>query len=145
MATIGVDCNVTLTNANVNGGVPVGFFVKPGTFTMTQPRLAQARRTAAGSISYVESGLGKREFGFVVMCRSNVRNLDGTTNVTKARQWHDWLWEFYQRLNEDHTFVDPLEDSYAVRFAGCEDRVIPYGKEQLWLLEWETQVVMREV
>ena len=145
MAAIGVDCNVTLTNANVDNGAPVGFFIKPGTYTMSQPRRAQARPTAGGLVSYVESGLGKHEFAFVVLCRSNVRNFDGTTNAAKARQWHDWLWSFYQRVNESHTFVDPLADSYEVRFAACEDRVIPFGKAQLWVLEWETRVVLREV
>ena len=145
MATIGVDCNVTLTNANVNNGAPVGFFIKPGTYTMSQSRRAQARPTAGGAVSYVESGLGKREFAFVVLCRGNVRNFDGTTNAAKARQWHDRLWSFYQRVSESHTFVDPLADSYQVRFAACEDRVIPYGKAQLWVLEWETRVVLREV
>lgn len=145
MATIGVDCNVTLANANVNGGAPVGFFIKPGTYTMTRPRHAQARETAGGAISYVESGLGKHEFAFTVMCRDNVRNFDGTTNATKARQWRDRLWEFYQRLNESHTFVDPLKESYTVRFAACEERVIPFGKAQLWVLEWETRVVLQEV
>lgn len=145
MATIGVDCNVTLANAKVNGGAPVGFFVKPGTYTMSRPRRAQARETAGGTVSYVESGLGKREFAFTVMCRGNVRNFDGTMNQTKARQWRDRLWEFYQRLNEGHTFVDPLKGSYTVRFAACEDRVIPFGKAQLWVLEWETRVVLREV
>lgn len=145
MATIGVDCNVTLANANVNGGAAVGFFIKPGTYTMARPRHAQARPTAGGTVSYVESGLGKREFAFTVMCRSNVRNLDGTTNATSARQWRDRLWSFYARLNEDLTFVDPLEGSYSVRFSECEDRVVPFGKEQLWVLEWETRVVLREV
>ena len=145
MPTIGVDCNVTLANASIDDGAPVGFYIKPGTYTMTRPRRAQARETAGGTLSYVESGLAKREFGFTVLCRSNIRNLDGTTNATKARQWRDRLWEFYERLNENHTFVDPLEDSYAVRFAACEDRVIPFGKEQLWVLEWETRVVLREV
>ncbi len=145
MPAIGVDCNVTLANASINDGAPVGFYIKPGTYTMTRPRRAQARETAGGTLSYVESGLAKREFGFTVLCRSNIRNLDGTTNATKARQWRDRLWEFYERLNENHTFVDPLEDSYAVRFAACEDRVIPFGKEQLWVLEWETRVVLQEV
>ncbi len=145
MATIGVDCNVTLANANIDGGAPVGFFIKPGTFTMVRPRHAQARETAGGTVSYVESGLGKREFTFVVTCRGNMRNLDGTTNATKARQWRDRLWSFYERVGETHTFVDPLEASYTVRFAACEDRVVPFGKEQLWVLEWETRVVLREV
>lgn len=145
MAIIGADCNVTLANANVSSGAPVGFYIKPGTYTMIRPRRAQARETAGGAVSYVESGLGKREFAFTVMCRGNVRNLNGTTNATTARQWHDRLWSFYERLNEDHTFVDPLGDSRKVRFASCEDRVIPFGKEQLWVLEWETRVVLREV
>lgn len=145
MATIGVDCNVTLANAKVNGGVPVGFFVKPGTYTMVRPRRAQARETAGGSVSFVESGLGKREFAFTVMCRSSVRNFDGTTNATKARQWRDRLWSFYELLGESLTFVDPLQESHTVRFAACEDRVVPFGKEQLWVLEWETRVVLREV
>ena len=145
MPTIGVDCNVTLTNANVNAGAPVGFFIKPGSYTMAQPRRALARETAGGTLTYVESGLRKREFTFEVLCRANVRNLDGTVNATTARQWHDRLWAFYQRLNEEHTFVDPLADSYAVRFAACEDRVIPFGKQQLWVLEWETRVVLKEV
>lgn len=145
MATIGVDCNVTLENANVNGGKAAGFFVKPGSFTLTQPRRAQERLTAGGAVSYVESGLGKREFTFVVLCRSNVRNFNGSLNATNARQWHDRLWEYYRRLNESHAFVDPLGERFTVRFAACEDRIVSYGKEQLWLLEWETRVVLREV
>ena len=145
MATIGVDCNVTLANPNVNGGAALGFFLQPGSFTMSQPRHAQARRTAAGPVSYVENGLGKREFSFVVLCRGKMRNLDGSTNATTARQWRDRLWTFYARLNEDLTFVDPLGDSYTVRFAACEDRIMPFGKAQLWVLEWETRIVLREV
>lgn len=145
MATVGVDCNVTLANANVNGGAPVGFFIKPGTYTMSRPRRAQARETAGGTVSYVESGLGKREFTFTVLCQGNMRNFDGTVNAATARQWHDRIWAFYALLNEDLTLVDPLQDSYTVRFDACEDRVIPFGKEQLWVLEWETRVVLREV
>ena len=143
--TIGVDCNVTLTNANVNSGAARGFFVKPGTYTMTRPRQAHARPTAGGGVSYVETGLGKRRFEFIVLCRGAARNLDGTTNATTARQWRDRLWAFYERLNESHTFVDPLAVSHTVRFAECEERVIPYGKERLWVLEWETRVVLEEV
>ncbi len=145
MATIGVDCNVTLAGPNVNGGAAVGFYLKPGSFTMTQPRHVQARRTAAGTVSYVENGLGKREFAFVVLCRDKIRNLDGTDNATTARQWRDRLWEFYASLNAGLTFVDPLGDSYRVRFAACEDRIIPFGKAKLWVLEWETRVELREV
>ena len=145
MATIGVDCNVTLTNANVNDGDPVGFFIKPGTYTMTRPRHARTRLTAGGTPAYVESGLGKRRFGFVALCRQDVRNPDGTTNATTARQWRDRLWSFYERPHESHTFVDPLGVSYTVRFAACEERIIPYGKERLWVLEWEMSVELREV
>jgi hypothetical protein len=145
MATIGVDCNITLTNAQLNGGMPVGFFVKPGTFTMSRPRLASSRATAANGLSYVETGLGKRAFEFVVLSRSNLRNFDGSMNAVKARDWHDRLWSFYQLLNASHTLVDPLEDSYTVRFAACEDRVLSFGKEQLWVLEWETRIVLQEV
>ena len=145
MPTIGVDCNVTLTNTNVNDGAALGFFIKPGTYTMTRPRRAQSRLTAGGTVSYVESGLGKREFTFAALCRESIRNLDGTTNATTARQWRDRLWSFFQRTNESHTFVDPLNASHTVRFAACEERVIPYGKEQLWTLEWEIRVTLREV
>ena len=39
MATIGVDCNIRLTNVNVNLGEAFGFFAKPDSFRTWLPKV----------------------------------------------------------------------------------------------------------
>jgi len=135
---------ITLANPNVNGGAPVGFFVKPGSYRVELPHLRHARATATRGLSYVDLGPWKRHFYMVVLCRNQVRNLDGTINSTTALQWHDLLWGFYQRVNESHAFVDPQGVAYTVRFDACTDQVVPFGSQPHWVLEWETRVTLVE-
>ncbi len=114
MSTIGQDCEVILDGS--------GYFVKPGTYKMKQPRVRKATVRADGGESYVDLGAGKRVWSMVILCLNDLRKYDGTPTGLSGEQYRDALRSSY--LNSTGltiSFTDPLNgtaisvhfDSYA--------------------------------
>lgn len=110
MATIGLDCEVI-----VDG---VGFFVKPGSYTLRQPRIRKTTLRADGGTSYIDLGPGRREWSLVVLCLNDLLQYDGTPTGTTGQQYRDSLRASYTNsVGTTVNFTDPLSGSViAVHF-----------------------------
>jgi hypothetical protein len=101
MSTIGQDCEVILDGN--------GYFVKPGTYKMKQPRVRKATVRADGGESYVDLGPGKRVWSMVILCLNDLLKYDGTPIGLSGEQYRDALRNSY--LNSTGltiSFTDPL-------------------------------------
>jgi hypothetical protein len=114
MPTIGVDCELILDGA--------GYFVKPGTYRMKQPRIRKATVRADGGESYVDLGPGKRVWSLVILCINDLLKYDGTATGLTGQQYRDALRTSYtSSVGTTINFTDPLSgapvavhfDSYA--------------------------------
>ncbi len=114
MPAIGQDCEVIL-----NGS---GYFIKPGTFKMKQPRIRKATVRADGGESYVDLGPGKRAWSMTVLCMNDLLKYDGTSTGLIGQQYRDALRTSYTGSSGiTILFTDPLNgaalsvhfDSYA--------------------------------
>jgi len=68
---------------HVDGGAPVGFFIKPGTYTMVRPRRAQARETGGCGVGFghfVHSSRVEIDYRF----SSNWNNSTKVSNLTNC-------------------------------------------------------------
>lgn len=101
MAIVGVDCELLLDGT--------GYFVKPGTYTMKQPRIRKSTVRADGGISYVDLGPGKREWKMVLLCKNDLLRYDGLTTGVTGQHYRDAIRTSY--LNSVGTtvlFTDPI-------------------------------------
>jgi len=98
---IGVDCELLLDGT--------GYFVKPGSYTMKQPRIRKSTVRADGGTSYVDLGPGKRIWSMILLCKNDLLRYDGlSTNIT-GQQYRDAVRTSY--LNSVGTtvlFSDPI-------------------------------------
>jgi hypothetical protein len=110
LSTIGVDCEIILDGT--------GYFVKPGTFKMKQPRVRKATVRADGGESYVDLGPGKRTWSLVILCLNDMLKYDGTLTGTSGQQYRDALRTSYSNsTGTTIQFTDPLNGSpVAVHF-----------------------------
>jgi hypothetical protein len=140
----GQNCNVSLQQAGVNGGVAAGFYVKPDTYRVSLPKVWYPGTNVRG-IAGVTSpiGAGKRVIECVVLCRSGLLHVDGVPTLLTAAQWHNRLLAFAALNNTPLTLVDPEGLSWAVGVEEMEDRWSPLGGQ--FLLEWEVRCVLVEV
>src|SRR5919109_876088 len=101
MATIGVDAEIILDGT--------GYFVKPGTYLMKQPRIRKATIRADGGESYVDLGPGKREWSMVLLCVNDLVKYDGTSTGTTGQQYRDALrTSYYNNVGSTINYTDPL-------------------------------------
>ncbi len=114
MSSIGIDCEIILDGT--------GYYVKPGTFKMKQPRVRKATIRADGGESYVDLGPGKRTWSMVVLCLNDMLKYDGTLTGMTGQQYRDALRTSYtSSVGTTIQFTDPLNgapiavhfDSYA--------------------------------
>jgi hypothetical protein len=110
MPTIGVDCEIILDGT--------GYFVKPGTFKMKQPRVRKATVRADGGEAYVDLGPGKRTWSMVMLCLNDMLKYDGTLTGISGQQYRDALHTSYSNsTGTTIQFSDPLNGSpVAVHF-----------------------------
>jgi hypothetical protein len=87
MATIGIDCELILDST--------GYFIKPGTYLLHQPRICKATIRADGGLSYVDLGPGKRTWSMVVLCLNDLLHYDGTLTGWTGQQYRDALHASY--------------------------------------------------
>jgi hypothetical protein len=87
MATIDIDCELILDST--------GYFIKPGTYHLQQPRIRKMTVRADGGLSYVDLGPGKRTWSMVVLCLNDLLRYDGTSTGWTGQQYRDALRASY--------------------------------------------------
>ena len=101
MATLGIDCELVLDGT--------GYFVKPGSYTMKQPRIRKSTVRADGGTSYVDLGPGKRMWSITLLCKNDLLRYDGLSTNISGQQYRDAVRTSY--LNSVGTtvlFSDPI-------------------------------------
>ena len=108
MPTIGQDCEMILDGN--------GYFVKPGTYKMKQPRVRKATVRADGGESYVDLGAGKRIWSMVILCLNDLVKYDGTATGLTGQQYRDALrGSFVNSVRHNALFHRPTKRSRADR------------------------------
>ncbi len=125
MASIGVDAEIILDGT--------GYFIKPGSYIMKQPRVRKATIRADGGEAYVDLGPGKREWLMVILCVNDLLKYDGTPTGTSGQQYRDALRASYNNsTGTTITFTDPLSgtavavhfDSYAETIVDLHSQIV---------------------
>ncbi|HZU69965.1 MAG TPA: hypothetical protein VFA09_22030 [Ktedonobacteraceae bacterium] len=127
MPTIGQDCEIILDGT--------GYFIKPGTYKMKQPRVRKATVRADGGESYVDLGPGKRVWSMIILCLNDLVKYDGTPTGISGQQYRDALRSSY--LNSTGTilqFTDPLNSTaIATHFDSYAEQVYDLHIQQVSL------------
>ncbi len=108
MPTIGVDCEVIVDST--------GYWVKPGSYHVKQPRIRKATVRADNGESYVDLGPGKREWAMIVLCKNELINYQGASTNFTGQQYRDALRTSYATVGATINFTDPLNNTVAVHF-----------------------------
>src|SRR5437763_950349 len=118
MATIGYDCELILDGN--------GYFIKPNTYSVKQPRIREAKYRADGSLSYVDLGPGRRTWTMTVLAINELRRYDGSTVNTTGQQYRDALRASYiNNIGTTINFTDPLSGSaIPVHFDAYSETII---------------------
>ena len=145
MPTIGQDCEVIL-----DGG---GYFIKPGTFKMKQPRIRKATVRADGGESYVDLGPGKRVWSMSVLCMNDLVKYDGTATGFTGQQYRDALRASYTNsVGTTILFTDPLNgtalavhfDSYAELIHDLHIQQVALSTGSAAALSYEVEIELVE-
>lgn len=117
MATIGLDCEVILDGT--------GYFVKPGSYSVRQPRIRKATVRADAGESYIDLGPGRREWSMIILCLNDLVKYDGTATGTTGQQYRDSLHNSYTNsVGTTINFTDPLNGSaIPVHFDSYEESI----------------------
>lgn len=117
MATIGLDAEVI-----IDGN---GFFVKPGSYAVRQPRIRKATVRADAGESYVDLGPGRREWSMIIICLNDLVKYDGTPTGQSGQQYRDALRTSYMgSVGTTINFTDPLSGSaIPVHFDSYEETI----------------------
>lgn len=118
MSTIGYDCELILDG--------MGYFVKPGSYSVAQPRIRQASYRADGSLSYIDLGPGRRLWSMIILARNELRRYDGSTLSISGQQFRDTLYASYtSRIGTTINLTDPLNlTPVAVHFDFYEEHIL---------------------
>lgn len=127
MPTIGVDCEIILDGT--------GYFVKPGTYQVKQPRIRHASYRADGSLAYVDLGPGKRTCAMTILARNELLKYDGTFTGLSGQQYRDALRTSYTaNIGTTLNYIDPLNGlPMAVHFDNYEERIIDLHSQVIGL------------
>ncbi len=124
---IGIDCELILDGT--------GYFVKPGTYVMKQPRVRKSTLRADGGTSYVDLGPGKRTWSMTLLCKNDTLRYDGTSTGTTGQQSRDALRSSY--LNSVGTtvlFIEPISGTgIAVHIDAYTEKVLDLHTQQVAL------------
>jgi len=141
--TIGLDCNITLRNPNVNLNQITGFRIKADSLRILLPKIWYRGNNLLILIPTTPIAAGKRVIELTIVCATKPINRDGTIWDIDAETQHDLTRAFASRVNESHTLVDPAGVTYTVGIEEMEDRYAPGGGD--FLLRWESRFVFVEV
>lgn len=123
--TIGVDCELLLDGT--------GYFIKPGSYQMKQPRIRKMIVRADGGLSYVDLGPGKRRWSMVILCLNDLLRYDGTSTGLTGQQYRDALRTSYtSSAGTTILYSDPLNAApVAVHFDSYAEKVIDLHSQQV--------------
>jgi hypothetical protein len=125
MPTIGLDCEVILDGT--------GYFIKPLSYSMRQPRIRGTSTRADGAASYVDLGAGKREWRMIVLCLNDLLRYDGSPTGVTGQQYRDALrTSFLGSTGTTLLFSDPVSgtaipvhfDAYSERIPDLRTQII---------------------
>jgi hypothetical protein len=145
MAAIGQDCEIILDGN--------GYFVKPGTYKMKQPRVRKATVRADGGESYVDMGPGKRIWSMVILCLNDLIKYDGTPTGLTGQQYRDALRGSYTgSTGTTISFTDPQNgtaisvhfDSYAELIADLHVQQVALSTASAPALTYEVEIELVE-
>lgn len=144
MATVGLDCDIVMQHAAVNGGEAAGFLLKTmggrKEFSCACPRVRSHSYTVDGGLAYTDNGPGRREWRMTVLAAEGMVDHRQAAVSAGPETIRTLLWSFYQLTNASLTFTDPAGESWSVRF--------DYWNEWMPDLpsrEWEIEIVLLEV
>src|SRR5581483_2845017 len=145
MATIGQDCEVI-----ING---TGFFVKPRSYKMQQPRIRKATVRADGGQAYVDLGPGRRVWSMTILCLNDQTKYDGTPTGLSGQQYRDALRTSYTgSVGTTILYSDPLNstpvavhlDSYAEKVIDLHSQQVPLATGAAPGLSYEVTIELVE-
>lgn len=124
MPVIGQDCEVILDGT--------GYFVRPKSYKMHQPRIRKATVRADGGQSYVDLGPGKRTWSMTILCLNDQLKYDGTPTGLSGQQYRNALRTSYtSSVGTTIQFSDPLNaPSVAVHFDSYTELVYDLRVQQ---------------
>jgi hypothetical protein len=143
--TIGLDCEIILDNQ--------GYFIKPNSYAVKQPRIRKATIRADGGASYIDLGPGRREWSMLILCINDLLKYDGTSTGKTGQQYRDSLYNSYtSSTGTTITFIDPLNgtaipvhfDSYEERIRDLHSQIIALATGGSAGASYEVQVVLIE-
>jgi len=139
MATIGVDCELILDGN--------GYFIKPGTYRMQQPRIRKTTVRADGGLSYVDLGPGKRVWSMVVLCLNDLMRYDGVSTGLTGQQYRDALRTTYTgSIGTTIQYNDPINaTTVAVHFDTYKEAISDIHMQQVALAVGGTPGLSYEV
>lgn len=145
MATIGQDCEVVIDGT--------GYFVKPKSYKMHQPRIRKATVRADGGQAYVDLGPGRRVWSMTILCLNDQAKYDGTPTGLSGQQYRDALRASYTgSIGATIQFIDPLNGAaVAVHFDSYSELIYDLRVQQVALstgvapaLTYEVEIVLVE-
>jgi hypothetical protein len=145
MPTIGVDAEVIIDGS--------GYFVRPRSYTMQQPRIRKATVRADGGQAYVDLGPGRRIWKLIILCVNDQLKYDGTPTNMSGQQYRDALRASYTNsVGSTIQFIDPLNSApIAVHFDSYSELVYDLRVQQVALatgappaLSYEVEIVLLE-
>src|SRR5260370_34095351 len=128
MPLIGPDCELIIDGQ--------GYFIKPGTYQIKQPRIRHTSYRADGSLSYVDLGPGKRLWSMIVLARNDLLRYDGTPTGLTGQQYRDTLRTSYTgNIGTTINFTNPLSGTaIAVQFNSYQEVIIDLQSRILGLV-----------
>jgi hypothetical protein len=145
MPVIGQDCEIILDNN--------GYFVKPKSYKMQQPRIRKATVRADGGQAYVDLGPGRRVWSMTILCLNEQTKYDGTPTGFSGQQYRDALRASYTgSVGTTIQFIDPLNGAaVSVHFDSYSELIYDLRVQQVALatgaapaLSYEVEIVLVE-
>ncbi|MGH2479334.1 MAG: hypothetical protein ACRDHW_06745 [Ktedonobacteraceae bacterium] len=143
--TIGIDAEI-----GIDGN---GYWVKPKSYKMQQPRIRKATVRADGGQAYVDLGPGRRVWSMTILCLNEQLKYDGTPTGLTGQQYRDALRASYvSSVGATIQFVDPLNGlAVTVHFDSYAELVYDLRVQQVALatgapsgLSYEVEIVLVE-
>ena len=117
MATIGIDGEIILDGT--------GYFVKPESYVVKQPRLSKTNYRADGGLAYVDLGPGRRNWSLIILALNELKLYNGTVSSLSGQQYRDALRASYlNNIGTAISFTDPLGGSHNVYFTYYAERIL---------------------
>ena len=123
MPTIGTDCEVI-----IDGN---GYFVKPGTYRLKQPRTRKAVVRLDNSESFVDLGPGKRTWSMIILCKNDTVKYDGSFSGQTGQAIRDQLRTTYATVGSNLSFTDPIGTVFSVHMDTYGELIVDLHTQQI--------------